>query len=140
MAKRAPYRVELEKPSLRREEDSLDAVRRSRKHLRRSATSLGTPEAYRRFLGGIRKSTHEGYFVVVRETGALAVVVNLNEIVRGQLRRAYLGSYGFVLHTGQGYMGEGLHLVLRRAFGELKLHRVESNMQPQNEDSRALVR
>ena len=37
-------------------------------------------------------------------------------------------------------MTEGLTLALRRAFGPLRLHRVEANIQPGNEPSRALAR
>ena len=57
-----------------------------------------------------------------------------------RLRSAYLGYYAFVPHAGRGYMSEGLALALRWAFRELHLHRVEANIQPANEASRALVR
>ena len=67
-------------------------------------------------------------------------VINVNEIVRGHFRSAYLGYYAFVSLAGRGYMSEGLALALRWAFGELRLHRVEANIQPANEASRALVR
>jgi ribosomal-protein-alanine N-acetyltransferase len=36
-------------------------------------------------------------------------------------------------------MYEGLELMLRHAFGDQKLHRVEANIQPENVRSRALV-
>jgi ribosomal-protein-alanine N-acetyltransferase len=72
--------------------------------------------------------------------GAVLGVVNLNEIVRGAFDSAYLGYYGFSPHTGQGYMTEGLRLVLRHAFRRLGLHRLEANIQPGNRASRALVR
>ncbi len=67
-------------------------------------------------------------------------VVNLNEIVRGAFHSAYLGYYGFTPHAGQGYMAEGLGLVLRHAFRRMGLHRLEANIQPGNRASRALVR
>ena len=51
-----------------------------------------------------------------------------------------LGYYAFVPHAGCGYMTEGLALALRWIFGSLRLHRVEANIQPGNEASRALVR
>jgi ribosomal-protein-alanine N-acetyltransferase len=37
-------------------------------------------------------------------------------------------------------MKQALHMVLERAFGELGLHRVEANIQPENTGSIALVR
>jgi [ribosomal protein S5]-alanine N-acetyltransferase len=75
-----------------------------------------------------------------REDDAIAGVVNLNEIVRGAFHSAYLGYYGFAPHAGQGYMAEGLGLVLRHAFRRMGLHRLEANIQPGNRASRALVR
>ena len=37
-------------------------------------------------------------------------------------------------------MTEGMELLLRRAFGDLRLHRIEANVQPGNASSIALVR
>jgi ribosomal-protein-alanine N-acetyltransferase len=77
---------------------------------------------------------------VLRESGELAGVINVSEIVRGPFQSAYLGYYAFVPHAGRGYMTEGLALALRWIFGELRLHRVEANIQPGNAASRALAR
>jgi len=67
-------------------------------------------------------------------------VVNIGEIVRGALQSAFLGYYGSAAHAGQGYMTEGLTLVLRLAFRRLGLHRLEANVQPGNRASLALLR
>ena len=67
-------------------------------------------------------------------------MINVSEIVRGAVQSAYLGYYAFVPHAGRGHMTEGLALALRWAFGTLRLHGVEANIQPDNEPSRALVR
>ena len=77
---------------------------------------------------------------MLRSSDELVGVINLNEIVRGPLQSAYLGYYAFAPHAGHGYMREGLTLVLRWAFGELRLHRVEANIQPLNDASLTLVR
>lgn len=79
--------------------------------------------------------------LVVRRHDDDAVIgqFNLSEIIRGSLQQAYLGYYGFVPHTGAGYMREAMALVLSRAFGTLKLHRIEANVQPENARSVALV-
>ena len=66
--------------------------------------------------------------------------MNGRQIVRVRLQSAYVGYYAFTPHAGRGYMTEGLTLALRRAFGPLRLHRVEANIQPGNEPSRALAR
>jgi len=75
-----------------------------------------------------------------RADGAIVGVINVSEIVRAAFQSAYLGYYAFRPHAGQGYMTEGLALVLRHAFGSLGLHRLEANIQPGNRPSRALVR
>src|SRR5262249_36439664 len=53
---------------------------------------------------------------------------------------AYVGYYAFSPHDGHGYMSEGLRLVVARAFGAYRLHRLEANIQPGNVRSIALVR
>lgn len=133
-------RVRLEKPSLAHERQFLQAARRSRAFLRRWAPPPSTPRAYRAYLRRRQKPTHHGRFVVLRSSGEIVGVFDLSEIVRGPLQSAYLGYYGFLPHVGRGYMSEGLSLVLRWAFGALRLHRVEANIQPGNEASLALVR
>ena len=74
------------------------------------------------------------------DCGELAGVVNVNEIVRYSFQSAYLGYYAFTPHAACGFMREGLQLVIERAFDELRLHRLEANIQPANVRSIALVR
>ena len=70
----------------------------------------------------------------------LAPTRGVSEIVRGNFRSAYLGYYAFAPHQDQGLMTEGLRLVIADAFGRLRLHRLEANVQPGNKASRRLVR
>ena len=71
--------------------------------------------------------------------GELVAVVNLNNIVLGGLQSASLGYYGFRGSSGHGYVTEAVGLVVDRAFGELELHRVEANIQPDNLRSRRVA-
>ena len=75
-----------------------------------------------------------------RDDDAFVGVLNLSEIIRGPLQQAFLGYYAFAPHAGNGYMREAMRLLLRHAFGPLKLHRVEANIQPANIASLALAR
>src|SRR3954470_4848737 len=59
---------------------------------------------------------------------------------RKAFQSGYLGYSGVADLEGQGYMTEGMWLVLDYAFGELGLHRLEANSQPGNTASIALVR
>ena len=75
-----------------------------------------------------------------RAGGAIVGVVNLNEIVLGVFRSAYLSYWGYAGFGGRGLMTEALREAVRFAFDELGLHRVEANIQPDNTRSIALVR
>jgi [ribosomal protein S5]-alanine N-acetyltransferase len=133
-------RVQLKEPSARDEARFLEAARRSRAFLRQWTPPPCTSAAYEAYMQRLAMPTHEGRFVVLRTSGELVGVINVSEIVRGHFHSAYLGYYAFVPHAGRGYMTEGLALALRWVFGGLRLHRVEANIQPRNEASRALVR
>lgn len=59
--------------------------------------------------------------------------------MRGPLCSGYLGYYAFAGFEGQGLMKRALLQLTRKSFRELKLHRLESNIQPANTASIALV-
>ncbi len=80
-----------------------------------------------------------GFIARERESGRIAGVVNLSEIVRGFFQSTYMGYYGMAGMNGRGLMREAVGLVVTHAFRELGLHRVEANIQPGNEPSRALA-
>ncbi|WP_241289266.1 GNAT family N-acetyltransferase [Burkholderia stabilis] len=75
-----------------------------------------------------------------RVSGAVAGVVNFNEIVGGVFQSAYLGYYGMADFSRKGLMTDALREAIGVAFGELGLHRLEANIQPGNHASIALVR
>ena len=79
-------------------------------------------------------------FVVVTGRDDIVGVVNVSEIVRGGFQSAYLGYYAFEPFAGRGLLRAGLSLVVARCFGELGLHRLEANIQPDNARSIALVK
>lgn len=81
-----------------------------------------------------------GFIARERESGRIVGVVNVSEIVRGFFQSAYMGYYGTAGMSGRGLMSEAVRLVVSHAFGELGLHRIEANIQPGNEPSRALVK
>jgi ribosomal-protein-alanine N-acetyltransferase len=133
-------RVRLERPSVRREPEFLQAALRSRPLHRGYVVTAATPTEYRRYLRAARRPNQESFFVVDAESNELAGVININEIVRHAELSGRLGYYAFVPHAGHGLMCEGLRLVVNRAFRELGLHRLEANIQPSNRRSSALVK
>ena len=81
-----------------------------------------------------------GFIARERESGRIVGVVNLSEIVRGFFQSAYMGYYGMAGMNGRGLMSEAVGLVVTHAFRGLGLHRLEANIQPNNEPSRTLVK
>lgn len=79
--------------------------------------------------------------LVAREAASSRVVgvVNINEIVGGVFQSAYLGYYGMQEFSRKGLMTQALRAAIRFAFGDLGLHRLEANIQPENRASIALV-
>jgi ribosomal-protein-alanine N-acetyltransferase len=116
------------------------AVRWSRVLHHRWVAPPNTRKKFGAYLKRMASDSHRGFLVVRRETGELVGVINLNHIIRGSLRGAFLGYYAFVPNAGQGLMREGMLLVLKHAFQKLKLHRLEANIQPENRASIRLVR
>jgi [ribosomal protein S5]-alanine N-acetyltransferase len=128
------------RPPVRRDRgEFLGRVRASRTLHHPWAYPPADDEAFAAFLDRARRA--DDVSLVCRiDDGAIAGVVNVSNIVRGAFKNATLGYYGFVPFDGQGLMSEGLTLAVRRAFGELGLHRLEANIQPGNDRSIALVR
>jgi [ribosomal protein S5]-alanine N-acetyltransferase len=56
------------------------------------------------------------------------------------MRSAFVVCYVFAGYERQGLMREALPMVVRHAFGKLKLHRLEANAQPGNDASIGLVK
>ncbi len=72
--------------------------------------------------------------------GQLAAIINLNAIVRGAIQSAFLGFYALAPYQGRGWVRLGLQRVLKEAFGPFRLHRLEANIQPDNQRSIALIK
>jgi ribosomal-protein-alanine N-acetyltransferase len=133
-------RVRLETPTPADRGEFLDLVEAS-EDLHRPWTypPVDSP-SYRRLLE--RNHADDFYALLLRrnDDDAIAGLFELSGIARGFFQSAYLGYWAGAPFAGQGYMSEGMQHVLRFAFSELKLHRVEANIQPGNERSLALAR
>jgi len=132
-------RVLARPPAIADARDFLAAARRSRELHHPWITAPDTPAKFRAYVERMAEPANSGYLVCRRDDGALVGVFNLTNIVRGPFCSGYLGYYAFAGHEGQGLMSEGLRAVVRHAFGALRLHRLEANIQPANGASIALV-
>jgi ribosomal-protein-alanine N-acetyltransferase len=121
-------------------EEFLSAVHRSRAlHGSWIAPKAKNKKEFSNYLQRFSSDKHCGHLVIHRNTGGFVGVININDVIRGSFQSASLGYYAFVPYAGQGLMREGMVLVLKHAFGKLKLHRLEANIQPENQASIALV-
>ena len=85
-------------------------------------------------------SRRERRFVCRKDDGRILGAMHVSEIVRGCFHSAYLGYWIGAEFAGQGYMGDALQQTIEMAFGELRLHRLEANIRPENEPSIRLVK
>lgn len=99
-----------------------------------------TPPEFHAYLTRFDHVTAEGFLVCLRGTGAIAGAIHINSIIRGRFQNGSVSYAAFAPAAGQGYMSEGLGLVLRYAFEQLRLHRLDAQIQPGNHASVALVR
>jgi [ribosomal protein S5]-alanine N-acetyltransferase len=103
------------------------------------ATAPTDDERFSAYLADARRADFEAMLLCRSEDGAIMGFFNLSQIVRRGFQSAYLGYAVGEPFAGQGYMRDGLELVLRYAFTSLRLHRVEANIQPTNTRSLALA-
>lgn len=80
-----------------------------------------------------------GYGFGVFAEGEFAGEMNLSSIQRGPFQNAYVGYWIDEKHAGHSYMSEAVVLVLRFAFEELHLHRVQIAIIPRNHNSRRVM-
>ena len=93
----------------------------------------------KRYIRRCQTESLQGLLIWHAADHRLVGVANLSQIFYGNLQNAYLGYYGSVDYAGQGLMTEGVGLVLDYGFNQLKLHRIEANIQPDNTASINLV-
>lgn len=72
-------------------------------------------------------------FVVCQNIDSKIVgTINLTQIFRKSFQNAYLGYSLDVNFTRKGFMTQAVELILKHAFENLQLHRLEANVQPHN--------
>jgi ribosomal-protein-alanine N-acetyltransferase len=133
-------RVLLRAPRPRDRDEVLRLNRASRRFYRGLVLPAVTPRQWAAYLARRRRLDSPGFLICRLADGAIVGGINVNEIVRGVLKSGYLGYQIGAPFARRGYMTEALALTLRVAFGRLRLHRVEANIQPGNRASIALVR
>jgi len=97
-----------------------------------------TPDEFQAYVKCTEQENQKSFLVL--KDNEIAGVFNISEIVRGCFQNAFLGFYVVSGFENKGVMSAGLKLVLKYFFEELKLHRIEANIQPENSQSIYLVK
>jgi len=137
MTKRLPKgkKVYLREPTA---EDfkELAALYQSSRRLHRGLVSPNfSQDNFNELLTRNNGDDYESFLICVSENDEIAGTITLSQIFRKAFCNAYLGFLLGENFTRQGYMTEAVTLVLKHAFTNLKLHRVEANVQPNNSPS-----
>lgn len=109
-----------------------EAARRSKRLHGRWVHPPTDPKAVKE-LARKRKGPSDFCYVIHDfNSGAVAGYIEVTNIVRGPFLSAYLGFYMFSGYERQGYMKWALGAIVKRAWKELELHRLEAKIQPEN--------
>lgn len=132
-------RVYIRQPKTSDKKEFMGKAKTSRKFLYPWIVIKDDKSYFANFLKRLKRN-NQSFFICSNDTNEIMGVININEIVMGAFRSGYLGYYIFQQYAGQGYMSEGMRLVIKYASRNLKLHRLEANIQPDNKDSIKLVK
>jgi ribosomal-protein-alanine N-acetyltransferase len=80
-----------------------------------------------------------GFGLFLAEDERFAGEVSLGSVQRGPFQSAYIGYWIDEAEAGRGYVPEGVALLLRHAFDDLQLHRLEAAIVPRNAASRRVA-
>jgi ribosomal-protein-alanine N-acetyltransferase len=80
-----------------------------------------------------------GFGLFLRDREQLLGEVSLGSVQRGPFQSAFVGYWIDEAHAGSGYVPEGVALVIRYAFDDLRLHRLEAAIVPRNAPSRRVA-
>jgi ribosomal-protein-alanine N-acetyltransferase len=132
-------RVYLRTPAAHDQNEFIALMQASRDFHQPWASAPTDPDRFAAYLADASRADFEAMLLCRVADRAILGFFNLSQIVRRSLQSAYLGYAVGQPYSGQGYMSEGIQLVLRRAFVDLRLHRIEANIQPDNRASLALA-
>jgi ribosomal-protein-alanine N-acetyltransferase len=131
--------VYLRAPTHSDRDEFIELMYVSRAFHRPWASAPTDEERFAAYVADARRLDFEAMLLCRRLDLRIVGFFNLSQITRGSLQSAYLGYAVGKPFAGQGYMRAGIQLVLRHAFGNLRLHRIEANIQPDNKASIALA-
>jgi len=111
------------------------------KRLPGTPDAVEDPQAYRARCSARQRDRQlgTGYGFGLFVKGDFAGEINLNSVQRGPFQSCYIGYWIDEAQAGKNYVPEGVVVVMRYAFEQLHLHRVQAAIVPRNTASRRVV-
>jgi ribosomal-protein-alanine N-acetyltransferase len=132
--------VSLRRPQADDYRELAALYRASHGHFRGLVQQSFDQASFDRLLAEEENPATEYFLIIRRSDDAIVGTIGLSQIFRRKFQNAYLGYMLGAGYTGNGYMTQAVQLILRFAFRDLKLHRVEANVQPENLPSIAVLK
>ncbi|MCF6411757.1 GNAT family N-acetyltransferase [Pseudalkalibacillus salsuginis] len=95
-------------------------------------TVEGQIERLRQFEDNRKKDLGYHFGIYLNQAETLIGTIDLFQVLRSSLQSAFIGYFLDQQHNGKGYMTEAAKLVVKYAFGDLHLHRIEAGVMPHN--------
>jgi GrpB-like predicted nucleotidyltransferase (UPF0157 family)/RimJ/RimL family protein N-acetyltransferase len=131
--------VFIREPTIEDEGEFISAMQRSQPLHSSCLKAPTTPKEFEDYLQ-CYKQPNQKSFLICDQLGHIAGLFHINEIVHGLFQSGYLRFYAVIDYAGEGYMSAGLKLVLNKIFTDIKLHRLEANILPEDIKSIQLVK
>ncbi len=129
----------LRKPAEADGREFVDCVLRRRHHLEPFVYAADSLSAYRTWIANGNRADVDQFLVCRRADDAIVGFVSINDRSGGALQSGALGWASLSTEPRQGHLTDGVSMVLEVAFTQLRLHRLEANLQPSNDRSRRLA-
>jgi ribosomal-protein-alanine N-acetyltransferase len=132
-------RVGIRRPSAAGGDEFVALAQASADFLQPWIDAPATAERFDAYLRRLASDADHSVLVCELASHRTVGVINISCIVRGFFQSAYLGYWVGAPFARKGYMGEAMRLLIKYAFCDMGLHRLEANIQPENTASIALA-
>lgn len=126
-------KIKIRQPNINDMQIFIDAMQRSHEIHQNWVKPPKTNEEFNLYLDKFADDNNYSFIVYDDyNPDKILGVINITQIVRGLFQNGFLSYYTTIYGANKGIMSKGLRLVIDYAFNQLKLHRLEANIQPDN--------
>jgi ribosomal-protein-alanine N-acetyltransferase len=122
------------------EQQFIDSISHSRKLHAPWVSLPSTAQEFQSYLARVQDPSGAAFVIWEWSSDGFAGIVQITNIVMDPFRSAHVDFYAFSGFEGKGLLKQGLTHVVKEVFRTLKLHRLEANIQPENQAAIALAK